>query len=53
MAEFTVELHGEVRELYAVTAETEEEARENWMDGHMYLSESSSMEIYSVTEDES
>ena len=51
MKEFMVEMHGDVREIYVVQAETAEEAAENWATGDMYLSESSSLELYSVTED--
>ena len=51
MKEFMVEMHGDVREIYVVTAETAEEAAENWSSGHLYLSESSSLELYSVTEE--
>jgi hypothetical protein len=47
-----VEMHGEVRELYSVEADTEENAIEHWSDGVLVLSEASSMEIYSIREEE-
>ncbi len=49
---WTVEMRGECRELYAVEAETPEEARERWMDGRLTLSEASSMDVYAVREDD-
>lgn len=51
MPEFIVELHGEVRELYQVTAETAEEAAQNWFHGELYLTEVSGAEVYSVEQD--
>lgn len=51
MPQFMVELHGEVRELYLVEADTAEEAEERWSESPLYLSEASGMEIYSVTEE--
>jgi hypothetical protein len=51
MKTYLVEMHGESREVYYVQAETEEDARENWMEGDLMVQESSSMEIYSVRED--
>jgi hypothetical protein len=47
-----VEMVGEVRELYAVEADTADEARERWMEGERVLAESSSMEFHSVREDD-
>jgi hypothetical protein len=52
MTDYLVELRGESREVYYVTASSPEEARENWMNGSLYVSESSSMEVYDVREDE-
>ena len=48
---FTVEMHGDVRELYEVEAETEQEARERWSDGTLVLSEAYGMWVYSVTDE--
>lgn len=50
MSIYIVEMHGEVRELYEVEAESAEEARENWADGTLVLSEAYGMDFYSVTE---
>ena len=47
-----VELRGDVRELYLVEADSAEEAKKRWSEAPLYLSESSSMEIYSVTEED-
>lgn len=53
MATYLVEMHGEAREVYAVEANSEEEAIRNWdFQGHLVVSESSSMEFYSVREDD-
>lgn len=52
MTTYLVELRGEVREVYTVEADSPEDARENWDKGDLYVSESSSMEVYTVEEDE-
>jgi hypothetical protein len=44
MATYRVECVGEVREVYMVEADSEEEAVANWSNGALYLSEASSME---------
>lgn len=51
MPDYLVELTGDVREVYAVTADSPEEAQENWMDGHLVISEAQGMSVYSVRED--
>jgi hypothetical protein len=51
MAEYIVEMRGECREVYIVEADSEAEARENWMNGSLQVQEGSSMEIYDVRED--
>ena len=48
MATYRVEMHGDVREVYDVEADSEEEARENWADGCFIISESQGMEIFTV-----
>lgn len=52
MPDYIVELRGDVRELYTVTADSAEEARENWMSGSLFSSEASGMEVYDVREDD-
>jgi hypothetical protein len=51
MPDYLVELRGEAREVYAVTADSADEAREQWAGGSLYVSEASSMEVYDVRED--
>lgn len=51
MPDYLVELTGDLREVYAVEAASAEEARENWMDGHLVNSEAQGMSVYSVRED--
>lgn len=50
MRDYEIEMHGDVREVYLVQAESEEQARENWSEGHLVLSEATSMEFYSAKE---
>jgi hypothetical protein len=50
MAEYEVELVGEVREVYIVSAGDEEEAARMWPGGELKLSEASSMEVTNVKE---
>ena len=52
MPDYLVELTGECREVYAVEAESAEEARANWMDGHLVNSEAMGMSVHSVREDD-
>jgi hypothetical protein len=52
MSEWIVEMRGDVRELYSVTADTREEAEANWHNGSLVVSEASSMEVYDVREDD-
>jgi hypothetical protein len=52
MKTFLVEMHGDVREVYSVEAETAEEAQENWADGHLVNSEAQGMTFYSVREND-
>jgi 16S rRNA C967 or C1407 C5-methylase (RsmB/RsmF family) len=52
MPEYIVEMRGECREVYVVEADSEIEARENWMNGSLQVQEASSMEVYDVREDE-
>jgi len=49
---WTVECRGEARELYTVEADTEEEAMRKWHTGDCFLTEVSSCEPISATEDE-
>lgn len=49
---YEIEMHGDVREVYLIEADTEEYARENWSEGELVLSEASSMECYSIKEAE-
>lgn len=48
MATYRIEMHGDCREVYDIEADSEEEARENWADGHLVVMESQGMEIYTV-----
>lgn len=51
MPEFEVVYEGQVREVYVVTADSEEEARRIWVDvGDLVQSEVTDGEIYSVEE---
>lgn len=50
MPEFEVTWEGRVREVYYVMAESEDEARENWPDGHLASSESFDGEVIEVAE---
>lgn len=52
MPEYTVEVHGEVRELYTVQAESVADAKDRWTEGDLFLSESSGCWVYDVTKDE-
>lgn len=51
MPDYRVTLRGESREVYVITADTPEEARERWSEGDLYVSEASGMEVDSVEED--
>lgn len=51
MKNFTVELTGQVREVYTVQAETAEEAEENWFNGVLEISEAFDMGDAFATED--
>jgi hypothetical protein len=44
-------LYGQAREVYTVTADSPEDARERWDQGNLFVSEASSMEVASVEED--
>lgn len=48
---FNVERRTTGREVYLVSAETAEEAAENWMDGELIVSEVTDSEHYSVEEE--
>lgn len=50
MPEFEIVYDGQVREVYVVTADSEEEARRTWYDGTLVQSEVYDGEIYSVEE---
>lgn len=50
MPEYEVTWEGRVRETYYVMAESEDEARENWSDGHVAHSVSFDGEIVDVAE---
>jgi hypothetical protein len=52
MPGYLVELRGESREVYYVEADSEEMAEERWMTGDLQVQESSSMEIFSIQEDD-
>lgn len=49
---YLVEMHGDVREVYAVQASSPEEAQARWMDGDLVVSETMGTEFYSVREDD-
>jgi hypothetical protein len=49
---YLVELRGEVREVYTVEADSEEEAREIWADGILEISEAYGMGVESVRLDD-
>ena len=49
--QYLVEMQGEVREVYAVEADSPEDAAERWMDGYLFVSESMGTEVFSVTVD--
>ena len=51
MHTYTVTLRGESREVYVIEAENEDDARENWHQGHLDLSECYGMEVEKVEED--
>jgi hypothetical protein len=51
VTEYLVTLYGQAREVYIVTAESLEDARERWHEGDLYVSEASSMEVAFVEED--
>lgn len=48
MKQYLVELRGECREVYVVDAESEQEARDNWMNGHHQITEAEGMEVVGV-----
>ncbi len=48
MSEYLVELKGDCREVYIVNASSEQEARDNWMNGSHLLIEAEGMEVLSV-----
>lgn len=52
MAQYLVELRGEAREVYVVEAESEDDARENWQQGTLDLTECYGMGVESVREDD-
>ena len=52
MPDYRVTLYGDAREVYVVTADTPEEARERWHEGVLYVSEASDMVVDSVEEDD-
>lgn len=47
---FEVEVRTVVKELYWISAESEDAARENWYDGHIALSEAQDFEVVDVLE---
>lgn len=52
MRDYVVEVHGGVRELYFVQANTAEEAAENWDEGTFIQSEAADgFEVTNVTEE--
>ena len=51
MTQYRVELTGEASEVYIVEADSEQEARDNWMHGWQQVSECSGMEVVSVQMD--
>jgi hypothetical protein len=52
MPEYEVTLVGEVREVYAVQAVSEDAARQLWTTGQLVLSESYGMDIDSIRQTE-
>jgi hypothetical protein len=50
--QYLVEMVGEAREVYIVEAESEDEARANWMNGFHQITEASGMEVVSVRLDD-
>ena len=52
MTQYSVEMRGEGREVYIVEAESAEEARANWFDGFLQVSEIYGCEVYAVTKDD-
>lgn len=52
MAQYLVELTGDCREVYVVEADSEQEARENWVNGWHQVTEAQGMEVVSVRLDD-
>lgn len=52
LRQYVVELTGDCREVYIVEAQSEQEARENWMNGHHQVTEAYNMEVASVRLDD-
>lgn len=52
MTGYLVEMRGEVREVYYVEADTEEEAIANWFEGQLFMSETMGVDFYSCREEE-
>lgn len=52
MPDYVVTLRGEAREVYIVTADTAEEARERWSEGSFQVAEAYGMEVEDVREDD-
>jgi hypothetical protein len=52
MAIYEIELLGEAREVYQVEADSEEQARARWADGHLVVSEAYGMSIVGVEKTE-
>jgi hypothetical protein len=52
MPGYAVELIGVAREVYYVEADSEDQARERWHEGILEISETSSMEVVSVREED-
>lgn len=50
MPEFEIVYEGRVREIYVITADSEEEARLNWVDADLAQSEVYDGEVISVEE---
>lgn len=48
MAWYEVTLRGDSREVYAIEAGSEEEARENWHTGQLVHSENSGMDLHAI-----
>ena len=51
MTWYTVELRGDVREVYDVEASSADEARANWYNGILRVSEAEGMDVVSVREE--